>query len=186
MKLRLHIVNTNKYDIYEVDLQSVTFGQAEDLLDAIDVDNMEFKSNEELEKCIIATLKEKIPKIQPVITSIFDIPDEKFIFVQIDELVNVITSIASYALNELLQCASNSDTKKGSSSASLYQILFDLQITICDKFKGLNPFILRHETMQEVFLLIKRLNNTQTQENDHIQSCNGDVIRRPATDDSWF
>lgn len=186
MKLRLHIHKKKKLNVYEVDLYKIEFGHAEDLLDAIDVDSMEFGSSEELENCLSLTLKEKISKIFPVITSIFGIPDEEFIYVRENELVKVITVITSYALNELSQCASNSDTKKGSSSASLYQILFDLQITLCDKFKGLNPFILRHETMQEVFLLIKRLNNTQTQENDTIQSFNGDVIRRPATDDSWF
>ena len=61
-----------------------------------------------------------------------------------------------------------------------------MQITLCDKFKSLNPFVLRHETMQEVFLLIKRLNHIQTQSNEPTIQSNGDVIRRPASDDSWF
>ena len=61
-----------------------------------------------------------------------------------------------------------------------------MQITLCEKFKGLNPFILRSERMQEVFLLIKRLNNAQTQINEPTIQSNGDVIRRPASDDSWF
>ena len=33
---------------------------------------------------------------------------------------------------------------------------------------------------------MKRLNSAQTQSNEPIQRLNGDVIRRPATDDSWF
>lgn len=182
MKLRLHTQSS----VYETEINKITFGQCEDILDAIDIDNMEFKNSDELEKCIKSTLKERISKIHPVITSIFCIPDEEFASLKIDELVEVLTFITSYALNELSQCASNSNAKKGGNIASLYQILFDLQITLCDKFKGLNPFILRHETMQEVFLLMKRLNSAQMQSNEPIQRLNGDVIRRPATDDSWF
>lgn len=186
MKLRLHIHKKKKLNVYEVDLYKIEFGHAEDLLDAIDVDSMEFGSSEELENCLSLTLKEKISKIFPVITSIFGIPDEEFIYVRENELVKVITVITSYALNELSQCASNREDKKGGSIASLYQILFELQITLCDKFKGLNPFILRHETVKEVFLLIRRLNSVQDYGYEHVQGSKGEVIRRPASDDSWF
>lgn len=182
MKLMLH----SKANVYAVEINRITFGQCEDILDAIDIDSMEFKNSDELENCINSILKDRISKIHPVITSIFCIPDEEFATVKIEELVDVLTFITSYALNELSQYASNSDTEKGSDSASLYQILFDMQITLCEKFKGLNPFILRNERMQEVFLLIKRLNNAQTQINEPTIQSNGDVIRRPASDDSWF
>lgn len=182
MKLMLH----SKANVYSVEINRITFGQCEDILDAIDIDSMEFKNSDELENCINSILKDRISKIHPVITSIFCIPDEEFATVKIEELVDVLTFITSYALNELSQYASNSDTEKGSDSASLYQILFDMQITLCEKFKGLNPFILRSERMQEVFLLIKRLNNAQTQINEPTIQSNGDVIRRPALDDSWF
>lgn len=182
MKLMLY----TKSNVYITELNKITFGECEDILDAIDIDSMEFKNSDELEKCIKSTLKDRISKIHPVITSIFCIPDEDFASIRIDELVETLTFITSYALNELSQCASNSEEKKGGNIASLYQILFDLQITLCDKFKGLNPFILRNETMQEVFLLIKRLNNAQKEINEPIIQSNGDVIRRPASDDSWF
>ena len=109
MKLMLH----SKANVYAVEINRITFGQCEDILDAIDIDSMEFKNGDELENCINSILKDRISKIHPVITSIFCIPDEEFATVKIEELVDVLTFITSYALNELSQYASNSDTEKG-------------------------------------------------------------------------
>lgn len=174
-----------KCNVYEVDLYKITFGQAEDIIDAIDLDAIEFKNIDELAEGIKKTLNNRLPKICPIITSMFDISSKELATVKIDELVNVITSIIAYALNELSKCASNSNKKKGGNDASLYQILFDLQITLCEKFSGLTPFVLRRETMQEVFLLMKRFDSAQMQQKEPIHQSNNDVIRRPATDD-WF
>ena len=94
MKLRLHTQSS----VYETEINKITFGQCEDILDAIDIDNMEFKNSDELEKCIKSTLKERISKIHPVITSIFCIPDEELASIKKDEMLKLITNNTSYAL----------------------------------------------------------------------------------------
>lgn len=71
---------------------------------------------------------------------------------------------------------------------SLYEIFFELEISLIERFPSLTPFTVRQTKATEVFLLIRRLNNyTEYKDKDYKIKNNKPVkvIRRPAGDD-WF
>ena len=66
---------------------------------------------------------------------------------------------------------------------SLYEVFFEMEINICDRFPALSPFDVRRTKGAEVFLLMRRLNNySDYQKKD---SGKKKVIRKKAGDD-WF
>lgn len=65
----------------------------------------------------------------------------------------------------------------------IYELLFDLECSLCERFQALTPFQIRREKAKEVFLLIKRLNK-KNKENFKKKN-KKKVIRRPAGD-NWF
>lgn len=69
----------------------------------------------------------------------------------------------------------------GNSDVTLYQILFDLELSICERFPSLSPFDIRKQSAYEVILLIKRMTDYNLRENKIKKR----KIRRPAGDD-WF
>lgn len=66
---------------------------------------------------------------------------------------------------------------------SLYEMFFEMELSLCDKFPALTPFQIRREKAREVFLLVKRLKEHNQKNNEPNNRPN--VIRRPAGDD-WF
>ena len=68
--------------------------------------------------------------------------------------------------------------------------MFELQVSICDRFPSLSPFKLRKTTFHELCVFIRRMNGHNKRENKREmkkKNSNGKtVIRRPATDDSWY
>lgn len=58
---------------------------------------------------------------------------------------------------------------------SLYEILFDLQISICETFPSLSPFDIRKQRFSTVMLLVRRLNNrsNKRESKTHIKEVNG-------------
>ncbi len=66
---------------------------------------------------------------------------------------------------------------------TLYQTLFDLQISVCDRFH-LSPFQIRRERLGELCLLVSRLND-QNRREKRGKTANSGKIRRPAGD-NWF
>ena len=60
-------------------------------------------------------------------------------------------------------------------------MLFDLQMSMCQLFNGLNPMIIRRYPAHEVFLLIKRVNKKA----DRTGGTKGGKVRKQAGDD-WF
>lgn len=64
-------------------------------------------------------------------------------------------------------------------NVTLYQILFEVEMSICDRFPSLSPFDIRQKRFHEVFLLIRRLNVYNEQEKKPKK------IRRQASD-TWF
>ena len=67
----------------------------------------------------------------------------------------------------------------------IYEVLFDIQMSLCERFPTLTPFMLRREKAREVFLLISRLNKHSQKENANQTSNDTRVIRKPAGD-NWF
>lgn len=71
---------------------------------------------------------------------------------------------------------------------SLYEIFFELEIILIERFPSLTPFTIRQTKATEVFLLIRRLDNYSEYKDKDIKIKDNKpvkVIRRPAGDD-WF
>lgn len=187
MMLELHSIDKNKINIYRANLYDISFGDAEDLIDAIDIDHLDFKNTEELQQSIKTNLPESFNKVCPIILSIFDMTEKDLKYVTVDDLADAITKIVAYMLNESSKCTSNNNRKnEGSGDVPFYDILFELQISLCNRFNGLNIFMIRQEKIHEVFLLCKRINLLQKESVSQQNYSNDEIIRRPAQDDSWF
>lgn len=66
----------------------------------------------------------------------------------------------------------------------MYELFFEMEISICERFPSLSPFDVRREKASEVFLLMRRMSNYNHYQNKNVK--NGkQVIRKPAGDD-WF
>lgn len=64
--------------------------------------------------------------------------------------------------------------------------MFEMEITICDRFPAITPFSIRRERMIDIFKLISKLNAySNTVEKKKEKAIKPKVIRRPAGDD-WF
>lgn len=187
MMLELHSIDKKKFNIYRANLYDISFGDAEDLIDAIDIDHIDFKNTEELQQSIKTNLPESFNKVCPIILSIFDMTEKDLKYATVDDLADVITKIVAYMLNESSQCTSNNNRKnEGSGDVPFYDILFELQISLCNRFNGLNYFMIRREKIHDVFLLLKRMNSSQKTSVGRTEHSDDEVIRRPAKDDSWF
>lgn len=65
---------------------------------------------------------------------------------------------------------------------SLYEMFFELELNLCERFPALTPFQIRREKASEVFLLVKRINENNIKNTTKTKP---NKIRRPAGDD-WF
>lgn len=72
----------------------------------------------------------------------------------------------------------------------MYEVFFDLEDNLCQRYPALTPFIVRRERVGEVFLLINRINAKAEREqgirrkDEIIEDGQGNrVIRREAGDD---
>lgn len=76
---------------------------------------------------------------------------------------------------------------------SLYELFFDLEDNLCQRYTSLNPFQIRKEKVSEVFLLVKRINRKNQREKGikrddrvYIDSKGNTHIRRKAMNDDWY
>lgn len=61
-----------------------------------------------------------------------------------------------------------------------------MQLSICDRFPSLSPFDVRKQRFCEVFLLIRRLTESNKNKKKNTNKKTGQkIIRKPAGDD-WF
>ena len=67
----------------------------------------------------------------------------------------------------------------------MYDVLFELQMTICERFPSITPLQLRREKAKEFFILVARLNKYNKKEQKKKKSGTNKIIRRPASD-NWF
>ena len=70
------------------------------------------------------------------------------------------------------------------SDLTYYELFFEMEISLCERFPGLTPFRIRQEKAREVFLLIRRLHRYNELSSARKVGKNR-VIRRPAGD-NWF
>lgn len=76
---------------------------------------------------------------------------------------------------------------------SLYELFFELEDNLCQRYSGLTPFAVRREKVSEVFLLVKRINRKSQREKGirsddkvWIDAKGNRHIRRKATKDDWY
>lgn len=65
------------------------------------------------------------------------------------------------------------------------EVLFDMQVTLCDRFQALTPLILRRERAIDVFRLVAKYNKYAKKKNKSKSNGGQRIIRRPASD-TWF
>lgn len=87
----------------------------------------------------------------------------------------------------------NGGGENDTTTVSLYELFFELEDNLCQRYSGLNPFAVRREKVGEVFLLVKRINARRRREmgirkDDKVWiDKNGDKhIRRKAMNDNWY
>lgn len=75
----------------------------------------------------------------------------------------------------------------------MYELFFELEDNLCQRYTSLNPFIVRREKVGEVFLLIKRLNRLnqakkgiKRDDKVWIDKRGNKHIRRKAQNDDWY
>ena len=80
---------------------------------------------------------------------------------------------------------------------SLYDLFFELEDNLCQRYSALTPFIVRREKVGEVFLLVRRVNALNRRKNGlqskpisgekvWIDSKGNKHIRRKAMNDNWY
>ena len=67
---------------------------------------------------------------------------------------------------------------------SLYELFFEMEVSICERFPALSPFDVRRTRAAEVFLLMRRMKKYNAQQSKN-EKQGKRVIRRKAGDD-WF
>ena len=67
----------------------------------------------------------------------------------------------------------------------VYDLLFEIEINLCERFPSFTPISLRQEKAREVFILIKRYNNYSKKQKKNTTKEGKTIIRRPASD-TWF
>lgn len=65
----------------------------------------------------------------------------------------------------------------------IYQVLFEMEVMLCERFPAFTPISLRREKATEVFNLITRYNIYSAKKQKNAKKPK--IIRRPAGDD-WF
>lgn len=167
------------------ELYKMTFGQAEDLIDAISLDSLDFKTKNELKQAIINILPDVSRKVSRLIFLMFGIPIEK-LNCELDELADVLAEMSLYVLGELSQLKNSSekhDEHEGNGNVPLFFMFFDLQLSLCERFTSLTPFYIREQNLHDVLSILKRLNENVRSDKVIDKT---DIIRRPAKDDSWY
>ena len=70
----------------------------------------------------------------------------------------------------------------------MYEILFDLNVNLCECFPALDPFRVRAQRFHDVMLIFRRLvgqTKNEKKKGGGVTVKNG-VIRRPAKNDDWY
>lgn len=66
---------------------------------------------------------------------------------------------------------------------TVYELLFESEVGLCERFTGLTPLTLRKEKAREVFILITRYNNYSLYREKNKNKKK--IIKKPASD-NWF
>lgn len=71
----------------------------------------------------------------------------------------------------------------------MYEILFDMNVNMCERFPALDPFRVREQRFHDVLLIFRRLNNKHKKgdkDNPPGSYVKNGVLYRPAQKDDWW
>ena len=87
----------------------------------------------------------------------------------------------------------NGGGENDTATVSLYELFFELEDNLCQRYSGLTPFVVRREKVGEVLLLVRRVNTRRRREmgirkDDKvwIDKKGNKHIKRKATKDDWW
>ena len=98
--------------------------------------------------------------VKPLLKDIFEgLTDEELRNTKISEIVDALkANIVTYSINQITK-GNNGKTRRGDiSDVPLYQIFFELEMQICERFPQSHRFFNKKRKIKEVFLLVRRLN----------------------------
>ena len=187
MDLKLNIYDKKEITkTYTAETYDLMFGTVEDLLDVIDIDNIQASNKAELLKAIAKVLASSMNIVKPLLKEVFDgLTDEELRHTKLKEIMNVIAEIIAYSINQITKGNDGKKLEEGNTAIPLYQIFFELEMEICNRFPTVDPFSIRKEKMREIFLLVRRLRIYDEANNQNNKNKRKKQIRRPASD-SWF
>ena len=65
------------------------------------------------------------------------------------------------------------------------EVLFDMTVSLCDRFPAFTPLSIRQAPAREVFTMVVRYNKHAKKEKKNTTKDGKRIVRRPASD-SWF
>ena len=68
----------------------------------------------------------------------------------------------------------------------MYEVFFDLNINLCDRFTGLDPFTVRKQRFHDVMLIFRRLAERNKKKRKTEGYTKSGVTYRPAKNDDWY
>lgn len=69
---------------------------------------------------------------------------------------------------------------------TLYQIFFEINMGLCERFPSLDPFMVRKKPAYEVFSIVGRLNIYTARQNKLNKKKGKGPVTRKHAGDSWF
>ena len=168
---------------YRASTYDLMFGTVEDFLNLINVG--EATADADLNKILIKNVGKCFDQIKPLLKEVFPgLTDDELSRTKVKEIVTVLMIIFKNALAwiESLSDGKEHQVSMFEKKKTIYQLLFEMNVNICERFTSLNPFDIRRKPAKEVFLLVKRLNEYNR---NNLSSNGKKIIRRPASD-TWF
>lgn len=103
MDLKLNIYEKKQIvKTYTAETYDLMFGTVEDLLDVIDIDNIQAGNKADLLKAVAKVLASSLDIVKPLLKDIFDgLTDEELRKTKLSEIVDVISNIVTYSINQI-------------------------------------------------------------------------------------
>ena len=103
MELKLNIYEKKKViKTYTAETYDLMFGTVEDLLNIIDVDNIQAGDKTELIKAVAKVLAHSMDIVKPLLKDVFEgLTDEELRNTSIKEIVDVLSNIVTYSINQI-------------------------------------------------------------------------------------
>lgn len=103
MDLKLNIYEKRKIiKTYTAETYDLMFGTVEDLLDVIDIDNIQADNRTELLKAVAKVLAHSMDIVKPLLKDVFEgLTDEELRNTKISEIVDALSNIVTYSINQI-------------------------------------------------------------------------------------